>query len=71
MKNGKFLTVIIHGTEAMLYTEKIYPVPGAPYIPHIGCLPHVVDNKIMDAIFSYTPVVRYFDGTIFIIQRGA
>ena len=33
MKTGELLTLVIHGTKAPLYTNKIYP---APYVPLKG-----------------------------------
>ena len=44
VKNRKLLTLIIHGTDAPLYTNKIYPTP---YIPHTCQIRHMVGNKFI------------------------
>ena len=57
MKKWKLLTLIIHGSETLLCTKKIYP---APYIPYTGQIWLAVDNKeLYKLVFTlFSPLER-------------
>ena len=58
VKNQKLLTLVIHGTKALLYTKKYIPVCISPYL---GQIRRVVDNK--KKIYAQTHLQNsYFKG---------